>query len=179
LESVVKAGADKVKFIMNSKGARNFGLELDFRKNFGFLHQAAEDVYLAANATWVYSRVRIPDISTVVQTNKHRALQGQSPFVINLQLGYDNVDIGTSAVLLYNVFGKRISDVGSYGLPDVYEQPFHQLDFVFKQKLGSHFDLGFKAQNLINSQVTYLQGGEVRKQYRTGRKFTLSAGYSY
>ena len=179
LESVVLAGSDKLKFIMNAEGARNFGLELDFRKSLEFIHKAIRDLFVAGNATWVFSRVRIPDITTVVQTNKNRPLQGQSPFVVNVQIGYDNADIGTSAAVLYNVFGKRISDVGTSHLPDVYEQPFHQLDLVVKQKIGAHFDVGFKAENLIDGNVSFLQGGKIREQYKKGRYFSLSAGYSY
>ena len=179
IENVVKAGTDKVKFVMNALSARNFGLELDFRKDLSFIHEKASDLYLAGNATWVFSRVRIPDITEVVQTNKNRPLQGQSPYILNGQLGYDNADIGTSAVLLYNVFGKRISDVGVLGLPDVYEQPFHQLDFVVKQKIKSHFSLGFSAKNLIDGKVSFKQGDKIRKSYKKGRYFGLSASFTY
>lgn len=183
IERIVILRAQLAESYDNAKAARNLGLELDFRKNFGFFAEALEDLYVAGNATWVYSRIVLGEEG--IQTNSKRPLQGQSPFVVNAVIGYDNVDSGTNVALLYNVFGERISTVGAQGgqgtegLPDVYEMPFHQLDFVFAQKLGAGFKLGFKAKNLIDLPYKYKQGGTVTEVGSKGRSFSLSLSYSY
>ncbi len=180
LERMLMSGTGAKRAILfNAKGARNFGLELDFRKNFGFIKPPLEDLYVAGNATWVRSRIELHETSLAAQTSTERPLQGQSPFIVNMVLGYDNADLGTSLALLYNVFGERIATVGTSGRPDIYEQPFHQLDFVARQKLKKEFALSFKAQNLIDLPVAFTQGGNPTKKYNKGRYFTLSAGWTY
>ncbi len=183
IERIVVLRAQHAESYANAKAARNLGLELDFRKNMGFINEALEDLYLAGNATWVYSRIELTDEG--IQTNSRRPLQGQSPFVINAVIGYDNLNWGTNIALLYNVYGKRISTVGARGgqgtegLPDEYEMPFHNLDFVVSQTLGAGFKLGFKAKNLIDLPYRYEQGSEVTEIGKKGRSFSLSLGYSY
>lgn len=183
IERIVVLRAQHAESYANALAARNFGIELDFRKSFDFIADALEDLYVAGNATWVYSRIELDDEG--IQTSSKRALQGQSPYVINAIIGYDNVDWGTDFALLYNVYGKRISTVGAQGgqgtegLPDVFEMPFHQLDFVASQKLGAGFKLGFKAKNLIDLPYKYKQGGFTTEIGRRGRFFSLSLTYSY
>ena len=161
----------------NAKAANNFGLELDFKKNFDWISETLRDVYFAANASLIRSRVELE--SEGIQTNDKRPLQGQSPYVINLQLGYDNVDNGRSLILLYNVFGKRISEVGALGQPDTYEQPYHSLNFVAKMKLKEKFKFSFKVGNILNQTVEFTQGGNPRWRYKKGVSFSLGAGFSY
>lgn len=178
IETVMRKSTDPGVTFQNLKnGARNYGLELDIRKTFAFIDERLEDLYFAGNATWVRSVVKLPD--DAVETSKERALQGQSPYIFNAQLGYEDVDIGMSATLLYNVYGPRIAAVGSLGIPDVYEEAFHQLDFVYKHTFGDHFKLGFKAKNLLDLPAKLTQGGEVQETYRKGRELSLSLAFSY
>ncbi len=177
IESVLRSGSDVGTTYKNADAAVNLGLELDVRKGFGFILPALADLYLAGNFTWVYSRIELPEGG--VQTSNKRALQGQSPYVFNVQVGYDNADTGTSLALLYNVFGKRIRDVGVLGQPDIFEQPFHQLDFVAKQSVGAGFKVGFKAKNIVDRPVRYTQGGNPTLHLKRGRAFSLSVSWSY
>ena len=112
-----------------------------------------------------------------MQTSSERALQGQSPFVVNLMLGYDNNEAGTSANLLYNVVGRRISEVGAQRLPDVFEQPRHQVDFTFKQRITPVVRLNLSAKNLLDSTVLYKQQEEVFTRYKRGRSISVGIGY--
>lgn len=84
-----------------------------------------------------------------------------------------------TAVLLYNIFGERIRDVGRFGTPDVKEQPFHQIDFVLGVRLAEDFKLKFKAQNLVNQNLQFLQGQRVQQQVNLGRRFGVSLSWSY
>ena len=185
IESVFRSSTDKATELRNAVKARNVGLELSFKKNFGFIRDALEDLYMAGNASWIFSRIEMPKSNLIIQTNRTRPLQGQSPFVVNGHLGYDNVDLGLSAVLLYNVFGKRIATVGVDGLQDIYEQPFHQLDFVAKKRIRKGFEAGLKFGNIINAASRFTQEDRSnRKQHTTrstkkGRSFSLSLSWSY
>ena len=114
-----------------------------------------------------------------VQTSSSRPLQGQSPYVWNFQIGYDNLDRGINAAILYNVFGERIVDVGTKGAPDIYEQPRPQLDFIYSQIIGDHWKIKFKARNLLNPEVELTQGAETRLVFSAGREYSVSLEWRY
>ena len=65
----------------------------------------------------------------------------------------------TEANLHYNIFGKRLTEVG-YGSPDYYEFPKPELNFVLSQTLFDNFKLKISGKNLLNSKnykaTTYL-----------------------
>ncbi len=112
------------------------------------------------------------------QTSFERALQGQSPYVINLTLGYDNENNGIIFVLTFNQSGRRISEVGNNGIPDVYEMPKSSLDLSFSRQLGSNIKIGFSAKNLLNQDVVFKQNGHNYLKYNLGRSFAINLGYS-
>ena len=98
---------------------------------------------------------------------------------VNAQLSYENVEVGTNVNLLYNVYGRRIVGVGTLGLPDTYEEPFHQLDFVLRQKLPLKFAISLKMRNLLNLHArTRLTDKSVRRFLR-GRTFSIGLSKSF
>ncbi|MEM1009695.1 MAG: hypothetical protein AAGJ35_11900 [Myxococcota bacterium] len=99
--------------------------------------------------------------------------------MVNLTLGYDNVDISMQVAVLYNVFGPRIAEVGQQGAPDIYEQPFHQLDIVFRQRIVKNLLLTFQASNLINLPQIFLQGGRPIRVLHRNCRFSLGIQYQY
>ncbi|XXX72702.1 TonB-dependent receptor [Sorangium sp. So ce134] len=163
------------------------GVELELRKGLGFISPLLREVTALGNLTFVTSEVTIdPEISAggiTIQSSPTHPLQGQSPFVVNLGLDYTGESTGTSARLLYNVFGARLRRVGSR-LPDEYEQPRHQIDLTVAQRLGEHVELKLAGENLIDAPVRVTQGSEndednIVNQYSTGTTVTLSASYTY
>jgi outer membrane receptor protein involved in Fe transport len=177
IETIVVVSAQHSVTFANAAGAHNAGAELEYTQKLGFLHRALADFFLAGNLTYVFSRIELPPEG--IQTSRSRPLQGQSPFVVNLQAGYHNPDWGTRVTLLYHVFGARIHEVGALGAPDVVEQPFHQLDLVASQELGAGFKLGVKARNLIDLPHRLTQGPETVERHRTGRVLSLSLTWSF
>ena len=157
IEIVVVPSAQLSLTYENAESASNFGLEIDFRKNFSFISSALEDLSISGNVAFIESQVRLREGSTI-QTSKERPLQGQSPYVANVQLAYDNVDLGATGTIVYNVFGPRIAEVGALGAPDVYEEPVHLLDLVFSQNLGSGWKLKLKGSNLLDLPIRMTQG---------------------
>jgi outer membrane receptor protein involved in Fe transport len=176
IEQIIEPTAQLRVSYQNAASAKNYGLEFEFRRRLDALSPALEPFSVNANVTFVRSEVQIRE-GIGVQTSSNRALQGQSPYVVNVMLGYENLSLGTSANLLYNVFGRRISEVGAQGLPDVYEQPRHQIDFNVKQPLTDRVKLKVTAKNLLDHRVLYKQDQMDFRRYVKGRSF--SVGFSY
>jgi outer membrane receptor protein involved in Fe transport len=175
IEQIIRPTAQLSVTYQNAKAATNYGLELEFRRRLDTFSPTLEPLSINLNVTLVKSEIDIePGVG--VQTSDSRALQGQSPYVVNLTLGYDNADKGLQGNLLYNVFGRRISEVGAQGLPDVFEQPRNQVDFNLKKKRGA-FSYKFSAKNLLDSKVLYKQAEGVFREHQAGR--SLSFGVSY
>lgn len=175
IEQIIRPTAQLSVTYQNAKAATNYGVELEFRRRLDAFNPSLEPFSINVNLTLVKSEIDIePGVG--VQTSDSRALQGQSPYVINTTLGYDNAEKGWQGNLLYNVFGRRISEVGAQGLPDVYEQPRHQVDFNLKKKHGK-FTYKFSAKNLLDSKVLYQQAEGVFREHRAGRSVSLGVSY--
>jgi len=135
----------------NAKGATTYGLELEARFSFGRLHPILDELALGANLALIGSRIDIE--------GAERPLQGQSPYVINLGLGYDHTATGTQADLLFNSSGRRIEEVGTGGAGSVYEEAFHRLDLTVSQKLPRKLKFKVGATNLLNQRFVRNQDG--------------------
>ncbi len=175
----------------NAQSAKSVGLELGFRKNLEDVWSSLKYYYVGGNYARINSQIVLDKNAPENQndqfipflTTENRPMQGQSPYIVNLQLGYDNFFTRSSAVLLYNVSGERISALGINGNPDIYEQSFKKLDFVLKWGLNATdddqekrvaYNLTFKATNLLDSEVTMKQGSQTSMRYRPGRAYSLN-----
>ncbi len=183
IELIILPGSSRIISFDNAESAENAGIEVEVYKDLSFFNRFTEtefwsDFYVSANYAYIDSEIVLGQNSGG-QTNNKRPLQGQSPYVANIQLGYDSKDKDLKMSLLYNIFGERISEAGNSGRPDVYEQPFKQLDFVYTQKLFDRLSISFKARNLINDKVVFLQGDEVTRSFTRGRNFSLGLKYDF
>ena len=190
IETTISAGGNLIRSFANARAAYNIGGELEARKELVISERGLRGVSLGGNVSLLYSQVDLEGVAGQ-QTSKVRALQGQSPFVVNLFAELDRPDWGTQLRVLYNVFGERIDQVGAFGLPDKYEQPRHQLDITVSQKLPSGLSLRLSARNLVNSPVQIIQRGtlpgkdgaegskvqETTVRYTTGQTVSLSLSY--
>ena len=127
VESIVVVSAQHSVTYQNAKSAENVGLEFEFRKDFEFLGAIGSDFYVAGNA-WLGLNPRFKPENSGIQSSNQRPMQGQSPYVYNLLLGYDHPEQRSGFVAAYNVFGPRITEVGALGAPDYIEQPTHRID---------------------------------------------------
>lgn len=177
-QTVVGAEKGSLTFT-NSEEAEIIGFELEARIGLSYLTAALDDFGLTANYTWVDSEVSLTEEQRRLSSNATRPLQGQSPYVINVGLLYERPDWGTTAQVLYNVFGRRLTEVGSLGLPDRYEEPVHRLDVVASQGLGAGFSLKLAATNLLDEEVVETVGDIEVSRYRPGVGASASLGWSY
>ncbi|MFU8788014.1 MAG: TonB-dependent receptor domain-containing protein [Methylobacter sp.] len=173
IELILLPGPGGVLTLQNAKTASVYGFEAEIMKHLDFIHPELENFYVSTNYTWTKSEIELKPENMVAQTTNFRPLQGHSPYVFNFQVGYDNPDNGILATLLYNTYGKRIAEVGSLGAPDKYDQPVHQVDFVYRQKVMDHVSLTLNARNLLDDSVVVLQGDQIARSFRRGREFRL------
>ena len=179
IEAVVVAGESLRLGLQNAASANNRGVEVEVRKELGFLWDPLRNFYVAANAAVIESDISLDPKQALSVTNLNRPLQGQSEYIANFQLGYENPDQGTSATLVFNTAGERISQVGLTGLPDIYEEPLNQLDFVLSQGFRDRWTFKLTAKNLLGESVKFTQGDEVVREYKKGIQLSLGFDYSF
>ncbi len=184
IEAFIQNGATLRQSYQNARGALNGGAELELRKNLEFIAKPLRDLSIGANFAYIYSRVQIRfDVSdTLANSNANRPLQGQSPYIFNAYIGYDNEKSGTSLRALFNTFGRRIYSVGAGGLDDIYLLPIHTLDFVAEQRLYKGLYLDLKALNLLNwkeERVQWHRTEDEKVLYRARRGLNFVLGLSY
>ena len=166
----VLANSESDATFANAQSGNLIGAELEARKAI------TEQFRIGANFSLLRSRVQLGE-DQMLQTTKNRALYGQAPYVINVSAGYVNPKI-VEANLLYNVTGRRISDVGIEGLPDTYEMPLHRVDFVAVRNLGNDLRLKLSAANLLNQKVRLQQGDLTVDSYSPGVSFALGLDWT-
>lgn len=178
IESVVKPGANSVRSYVNAQSANNQGVEFEIRKGLEFLGERMSDFHVSGNVSYIQSEVTIGKDNQKILTNSSRPLQGQSDWLFNGQIGYEDFN-GLTATMLYHYFGERIYEVGILGAPDLVEEPHGEFDLVLSKEFGEHWKLNIKAQNLLDERKEITQGGLVATGYNEGRKGSLKLEYRF
>ena len=176
IEQIVEPQAEVRITYDNALGAKNYGLEMELRQKLGVLHSGLRDFSINTNVAFISSRVELPDVG--IQTSSERALQGQSPYIVNATLGYNSSDLGISSTIACHIFGRRIAEAGNHGIPDVFEQPRSQLDATISRVIADYYRLSLSAKNLLDPDVIFKQGDKTYVRYRPGRSFSFGVSYS-
>jgi len=172
---------------VNVDEATLYGAEFEMRMKLDKVHSALRHFQIGGNLTLIHSEVDIPEREMRVRRSMRpdaddkRPMQGQSPYVINLDIGYVNAGSGTSVALFYNVFGERLYDVTLDATPYPYEQPRHLVDLNMSQRVYGGLSFKAAAKNVFNEKVRIVheyEGEEyIREEHSIGRSF--SAGLSF
>jgi outer membrane receptor protein involved in Fe transport len=165
------SGGTGLVFYTNAKGADNYGVEIEARKNLSFVGDALAPLTVFLNTTFMRSRIHLLEGTNNAATNLDRAMVGQAPYVINGGMTYAPLGGAWSGTLLYNRTGPRITEAGSNPLPDATEQPRDVLDLSLRVGLWGSIQLRADAKNLLDSPYEILQGTIKREYYREGRTF--------
>lgn len=193
----VSGGTDLIYSYENAKSAKSLGVELDVKKDLSFL--GLKGLGWSFNGALIHSRVTFSDASR----NTNRPMQGQSPYLVNTGLFYQNDKLALNIALLYNRIGKRIIGVGrsegSTGsednarVPDSYEMPRNSLDFSISKKFFSNrLELKANVRNILGEKIYYKQFADVNypdgsyqqveqvtRTYQPGRNIGISATYKF
>lgn len=180
IEQTILPSNDLRQTFVNAQGARNVGIELEFRRSLGFVSKRMKDFSASANFTFVDSKIEIrPEDATIV-TSQSRALLGQSRFIWNAILQWSKPTLHSHAKFYTNYVSRRVSDVGTFRLPDIYQEPTTSVDFVYTYSFTEKgkYVLRFEAENLANTRFRWTQGPFVQRLYQTGRNFQIGLSYS-
>ncbi len=166
--------------------AKVYGFELDFRKKLDFWN-FTKHISAGINVTYIYSEVTIDslELSAIRATDPSakdtRPMFGQSPYITNVHLEYNNPDLGLDVNLVYNVSGPKIVIIVKGGTPDVYAQPLNSLNFTLGKRIADRWMLEFRAKNILNPNYkeTYTFKGReyVYRQFSSGVLLELGVKY--
>lgn len=169
--TVLSSGSgDNISF-ENAPNAYSYGVELEARLSLARVSPALAPFSVGGNLSLIGSQIDAGGSAT-------RPLQGQSSYVANLGLGYENKSHGTRVDLAYNSFGRRIEEVGTGGAGDVYEEPVHRLDVTVSQPLPRNLRLKLAASNLLDQRVVRSQNDVEIFAYPVGVTVLGSVEYS-
>ena len=187
IEMKIIDAPNKVLSWTNVDKAEVYGLEFEIRKRLGFLSTSSSNFQVGGNLSLIYSKVDIDsdELENIriyePEASSTRKLQGQSPYIVNFYLNYENSELGFTSSIYYNVYGKRLSSVGSLGTPDVYETPINLLNLTATKTLSSNLMLKIKAENLLNAANEKIQEfkGNTYIYSRYLRGLGLTVGLTY
>jgi outer membrane receptor protein involved in Fe transport len=174
IERVYRAAGSTQRFVgfVNAESADNYGIELEARKDLGFLGSFLQPFSLFSNVTLMKSSIDL-GANQSAATNVKRRMVGQAPYVVNLGVGYTSASGRTSATLLFNRVGSRIEAAGDLPLPDVIQNPRDVLDFSLRLPMAGTLSGRFDAKNLFDQKYETVQGTVTRESWRTGRLFQV------
>ena len=155
----------------NTQKAYSRGIELEIRKSLSnfeesnsMLLRSLKDMTIIFNTSLIESQIE--DFSASARDSL-RALQGQSPYIVNLGLYYDNTEKGIMASLSYNVIGEKIIAVGTKSgtnavkTPHTYELPRNVIDFTLSKRFGNNLVVKLGIKDLLEEPVRYVQRWKV------------------
>lgn len=182
---IASSAFEPIRSYRNAESAETYGIEVEVRKSLGFIFEDLKSLSFVGNVTLMKSEIDFQ------QTNGNgngesfqktsRPLQGQSEYILNFGLYYDNSDLGFNSSIVYNKVGQQINKVGFGGLGDVVEMPRDLIDFSVSKKLFTHFTLKLTIKDILNQDKNFIQrapgGDKPYEVYRTGRSFGLGLSY--
>lgn len=172
----------------NVDKASVIGFEAEARKKLDFISSFTKDFTFATNFTFIKSRTDIRP--TEVENSKAidstynlttRPFVGQSPYIVNAMLMYQNAKIGHESTLSFNVSGAKLYNVALFATPDIYEMPVPMLNFKTSQNIGKYLVVSFIARNILNSEIrktqTHRGTQNTTESYKLGR--TIGLGLTF
>lgn len=191
------AGGSYTYTFENALSANNYGVEIDVRKKLDFT--GIKGFTFGLNAAYISSIVNFDQQSSL---EKDRPMQGQSPYIVNSSLYYDNPELGLSAGILYNRIGKRIIGIGrvdtgsgasiNNDVPDTYEIPRDMIDIVITKKIGKTLEVKASFKDILNQEVIFEQypkyvdnqgaiheRKQIAKSFKPGANFYLGLQFNF
>jgi outer membrane receptor protein involved in Fe transport len=179
----------------NVGDGKAIGVEVELRKNLGFIAERLENFTINGNVTVTFSEIEMGATEYDARVRKARAgesvkdtrdMAGQAPYLINTGLFYNKIENGLEAGIYYNVQGKTLTYVGIAEKPDVYSLPFHSLTFNANKSFGASkkFQLGINVSNILGSErhlvfKSYQASEKTFSRIDPGTNVSLRLGYTF
>jgi TonB-dependent receptor len=146
----------------NASSAKNTGVEAEIRVLFATIFQNDsmpffKDLTFFSNASYIISKVTV-DKNAIGALSVERTLQGQSPYIINAGLQYQNNDLGIGGSISYNKIGRRIFIVGNTLEPSIYEQGRDLVDLQINKTLFKNkMEIKLNVRDLLAQKLYFYQ----------------------
>lgn len=185
---ILESANPQIKF-ENVPEALVYGMEIEVRKQLSQNLPVLKDIKVGGNFSLIKSKVDIKEEEYEYISSRnpefdepYRPFQGQSPFLLNANISYDNNKNGIDAALSYNIFGRRLAATSTDGIPDIYEKTKGMLNLNLKKSFAKNFSVGLKVKNILNSPVEkfmdYKNTDYYYLKYNIGRTYSISISYS-
>ncbi len=194
----VRSGENFISFF-NVSSATVYGLEFGFQRRLSNIFESAlfNDFIFDGNISLLATQVNTdpdnvedPETRALLAnvTNTSRGLQGASPYILNLALGYDRrlfrFSESSTLKLTYNISGRRIINVGTQQRGDEFELPYGRLNLIWKSEFVGGWSVGLSLSNLLNPRIEREQAagplateGRITQSFREGRDIGISVSY--
>ena len=170
----------------NLGNAKVFGLEFEMRR------QISKSFGVNVNASVIESQQEYGESERNLRTlglrdgeslGDYRNLQGQSPFLINSSIDYNDGKNGLKAGLFFNMQGETLEVVGTGFAPDVYTKSFESLNLNLSKTFGEKQNktVTIKIENLLDSKKeSFYKAFKANNEIFSFREegTTFSIGYS-
>jgi outer membrane receptor protein involved in Fe transport len=180
IEQTIVPSNDLRQTFVNAQGARNIGFEMEIRRSLASVTAKLKHFAVSGNFTFVDSNIDIKPEDATIVTSQSRPLLGQSRYIGNGSLQWIKPTWHMDGKFSANYVARRLSDVGTFKVPDIYQEPNVFLDFVTQRTFGEkgRFAIRFEAENLADNDYRWTQGPFTQREYRLGRNFQVGVSYS-
>jgi outer membrane receptor for ferrienterochelin and colicin len=189
IELYNEQGASLPVFIYgNAPASNSVGAELEIRKSLSFISASEfwEKLTVVSNVAVIKSRVELGNTDS---RETSRAMQGQSPYVVNAGIYYNSPENRLQVTLLYNVIGKRIFLVGNNTTPTIYEMSRNVVDCSVTKGITNRFLVRLGIQDVFNQQYRFMYDSNLDskitsvdgyfQKFRRGQYITAGLSYSF
>jgi len=172
-----------------------FGLEFEATKSLEKFGSQFKNFSVSGNLTLVESRIEMTDAEFNARDNNERvgeevddvrAMAGQAPYVVNFGITYNNLENGIRSGIFYNVKGPTLQIVGTGFVPDIYQEPFHNLTFGFSKQIGEEKNttIDLNVDNILDDVResffdAYQAADQIYTQFSPGRTFSLGISHKF
>ncbi len=134
-----------------------FGIETEIRKTLDFV-RFTRHLQVGLNITLVYSQIdedqdRLAEVELQnldYEFPDTRPMFGQAPYSFNSYLTYNNPELGLESNVAYNISGPKLIIISQSAAPNIYEMPFHQLDFNISKRISKYLEIKLAVKNILN-----------------------------
>lgn len=171
----------------NLPTATNKGIEFEGRKNLDFISKGLENLFIYANLSLIKSKT---DARFSAKDSSFRPLQGQSPYIVNAAIQYNEPKANLNISLLCNIIGSRLFLIGGQNVDPIWERPHATFDAKVSKSFLKNGIVEFSVSDILHKDDVQFWDLNNNKKYDAGRdaliqtksfgfNMTLSVGYKF
>lgn len=170
IEQISDPNSVKTATLINAISAENYGMELEFRTLIGSLINTdgksfLNDLTVFSNFSYIKSKV-VLNRSGNARVKSDRPLQGQSPYVFNAGINYQDDEKNFGVSLAANRVGQRIFIVGNEFERDIWENGRTVLDLQFsKNFVKRNIEVKLNVKDILAQKLYFFQDFNENKRF--------------